>query len=105
MHNNWLTGLKILQLAFSSRTANTEFFLPFFFFLELHPWHMEVSGLGLGVELELQLPAYTTATAMPDPTCVCDLHPSSWQCRILTPLSEARNGTRILMDTSQVRYR
>ena len=28
----------------------------------------------LGDELELQLPAYTTATATPDPSCVCDLY-------------------------------
>ena len=26
------------------------------------------------VKSELQLPAYTTATAMPDPSRVCDLH-------------------------------
>ena len=31
----------------------------FFFFLGLHPWHVEVPRLG--VELELELPAYTTA--------------------------------------------
>ena len=37
----------------------------------------------LGVELELQLPAYTTAT--PDPSCICDLHYSSWQHWILNP--------------------
>ena len=36
-----------------------------------------------GVALELQLPAYTTATAMPTPSCVCDLHHSSRQGRIL----------------------
>ena len=36
----------------------------FFFFLGLHPRHMEVSRLG--VELELQLQAYTT---MGDPSC------------------------------------
>ena len=32
----------------------------------------------LGVELEIQLPAYTTATATPDPSGVCELHQSSW---------------------------
>ena len=42
----------------------------------------------LRVEWELQLPAYTTATATEDPSCICDLHPSSWQRRILNPLSE-----------------
>ena len=62
--------------------------------------HMEV--LGLGVELELQLPAYTTATAMPDRSLFCSLHCSLWQGQILNPLSEARGGTHILMDTSQV---
>ena len=45
----------------------------------------------LGVKLELQLLAYTTATAMPDLSHVCDLHHSSWQHWILNPLSEARD--------------
>ena len=53
----------------------------------------------LGIELELQLPAYTTATATQDPSHVCDLHHSSWQCQIFNSLSEARDPTRILMDT------
>ena len=48
------------------------------------------------------MPAY--ATAMLDLSCVCDLHHSSWQCRILNPLSEARDRTHVLMDTSQVHY-
>ena len=56
----------------------------------------------LGVELELERPAYTTATAMQELSRVCDLHHSSWQCQILNPLSEARDPTRILMNTSQV---
>ena len=59
-------------------------------FLGPHPWHMEVPGLG--VESELQLPAYTTVTAMPDPSCVCNLHHNSWQHQILNPLSEVRPG-------------
>ena len=32
------------------------------------------------------------------------LHRSSWQCRILNPLSEARDHTHILMDTSQIQF-
>ena len=32
-------------------------------------------------------------------------HRSSWQCLILNPLSEARDRTHILMDTSQAHYR
>ena len=46
----------------------------FFFFLGLQVWHMEVPCLG--IKLELQLPAFTTATAMQDLSCVCDLHPA-----------------------------
>ena len=56
----------------------------------------------LGVESELQLLATATASATQDPSHVCDLHHSSQQCRILNPLSEARDGTHILMDTSWV---
>ena len=52
----------------------------------------------LGIESELQLPAYTTATAMQDPIPACDLHHSSQQHWTFNPLSEARDGTRILMD-------
>ena len=57
-----------------------------------------------GVESELQLPATAIAVAMWDPSCICNLHHSSWQYWILNPFSEARDGTRILMDTSQVCY-
>ena len=50
---------------------------------------MEVPGPG--VQSQLQLPACATATW--DPSCVCDLHPSSWQRRILNPRSKARDRT------------
>ena len=56
----------------------------------------------LGVEWELHLPASARATAMQDPSRVCDLPHSSRQRQILNPLSEARDGTQILMDTSWV---
>ena len=55
-----------------------------------------------GVELELQLPTYTTAT--PALHCICDLHHSSRQRRILNPLREARARTRILMDASRIPF-
>uniref|UniRef100_A0A8D1NQC2 Neurolysin, mitochondrial n=2 Tax=Sus scrofa TaxID=9823 RepID=A0A8D1NQC2_PIG len=58
----------------------------------------------LGVQSELQLPDYTTATAMLGLSYICDLHHSSQQCPILNPVSETRDRTRVLMDTSRFRY-
>ena len=74
----------------------------FFFFLQLYLWHMEVPWLV--VESKLQLLAYstTTATAMQESSHIGNLCHSLQQCQILNPLSEAREWTYILMDTSQV---
>ena len=58
----------------------------------------------LRVESELQLPAYTTATAMPDVSSICNLYHSSQQRRILNSLIEARNQTSNLMVPSQIRF-
>ena len=52
--------------------------------------------------IELKLLAYTIA--MPYPSCVSDLHWSSWQCWILNPLNEAKNQSCVFMDTNQVHY-
>ena len=71
----------------------------FLFFLGLHPLHTEVPRLE--VELELQLPACTTATAMWDPSCICDS--TVWgDIGSLTHMSKARDQTCILVDTSWV---
>ena len=53
---------------------------------------------GLGVESEQQLLAYATATAIPDPSCVFNLHHSSRQPN---PLSKAKDQICIFMDTSR----
>ena len=42
---------------------------------------------------------------MPDSSCVCNRHHSSPQCRILHPLSEARDWTRNLMVPSRIHFR
>ena len=85
-------------------------FVLFCFVLFCFRWDLHIYVCGeegvprLGVELELQLLAYTTATATQDPSRICDLHHSSWQCQTPNPLSEARDWTCTLMDTSQARY-
>ena len=57
----------------------------------------------LGVEAELQLPAGRHHShSDQDPSHV--VHHSSQQCWILNPLSEGRDRTHILMDTSQAHY-
>ena len=84
-----------------SKTMTISFFF-FLVFLGLHPQQMEVPRLG--VKLKLQLLAYTTATAIPDLSCVCNLCHSSQQHQVLNSLSEARDQTCVLMDTSWVRY-
>ena len=89
-----------LLTASTTRVPPTLFF--FFWFLAPHPQYMEVPRPG--VELELQLSAFTTSRARLDPSHVCDLHHVSWQHRIPDPLSEARDRTHILMDTSQFHF-
>ena len=95
-HSQLVTAAKIICLM----APSSSFFFFLFFFLGPHPWHMEVPRLG--AESELQLPGYATATATLDLSCLWNLHHSSWQCWIFNALSEARDQTHILMDTSQV---
>ena len=79
--------------------THLHFFLSFVF-SGPHLRHMKVPRLG--VQSELQLPAYARATAMPDPSHVCDLHHSSWQCRIPKPLRKARDWTHNVMVPSWI---
>ena len=81
----------------SKRGARQGFVVVVVVVLGPHPQCMEIPKLD--VESELQLPASTTATQ--DPSCIFDLHCSLWQHWILNLLSEARDQTCILMDTSQ----
>jgi len=71
--------------------------LSLFFFLWLHLLHKKIPGLG--VKSELQLQVYPTATATSDPNCLCDLC-STWQHRILNPLSKASDWTHLLMQAA-----
>ena len=89
---------KASWLALNEDLSQTGLF--FFFILGPHLQYMEVPRLG--TESELEPPAYVTATAMPELSHTRDLHHSAQQRRILNPLSEARDGIHILMDTSRV---
>ena len=76
-------------------------FFCLFVFLGPHPRHTEIPRRG--VQSKLMLPAYTRATATRDLSHICDLHHSAQQCRILNPLSEARDQTSVLMGAGWVR--
>ena len=91
-----------LLLRMSEGLGIGNFFFPAFFFLGLHLWHMKVPRPG--VKSELQLLAFTTATATWDLNGVGNLYHSSRQHRIPHPVSEARDQTCILMDTSWIRF-
>uniref|UniRef100_A0A4X1WA69 Single-strand-selective monofunctional uracil-DNA glycosylase 1 n=1 Tax=Sus scrofa TaxID=9823 RepID=A0A4X1WA69_PIG len=93
---------KSWRCGFFSHHCGKELIFFSLLFLGPHPWLKE--GPRLGVELELQLLVYTTAIATPHLSYIYDLHHSSQQPWILSPLSEARDPTGILMDTSQVHY-
>ena len=69
-----------------------------FFFLLFRAALLTNGSSQARVESELQLPAYAMVTAAQD---VCDLHHSSQQDQIPDPLSEARDQTQMLIDTSQ----
>ena len=72
------------------------FFLPCFLWPHLR--HTEVHRVRIKWELQLS----AAATAMWDPSHICDQYHSSWQCWILNSLSEARDRTHIITDTSRV---
>ena len=77
---------RILVKGFPQSSYLPFLFFLFFFFLGWLLGHMEIPRLG--IQSELQLPAYTTVTATWDLSCVCSLHCSLWQHRILNPVSE-----------------
>ena len=82
---------------------NSFFFLTFVLFRAEPTAHGGSQDRGL---IGAVLLAYATATAIPNPSCMCDLHHSSRQRQILSPLSKARDQTRNnLMVPSQIRFR
>ena len=82
-HEAWRFKIQLKYIMCSQRSS---FF--FFFFVFLGEF-LKVPRLGIKSELEPS--AYATATATRHPSCICHLHHSSWQCRILNPLSKVRD--------------
>ena len=81
-----------------------DFFSFFLSFVLCRAATMAYGGSPARGQLELQLPAYTTATKTWDLSRVCDLHHNSQQCRILNPLSKARDQTHNLMVPSWIHF-
>ena len=102
----WEGGALVLVLRELEETGmfhmGLKVFVFCFCFLRPHLQHTAVPRLG--VTPEPQLLAYTTAIATGDPSFVCDIHHSSQQSWILNSLSEARDQTCILKDTSWIHF-
>ena len=96
----------LLATTLARAVLDGNIYIYIFFLVFLGPHLQHVGAPRIGVKSELQLPAYatTTATATWDPSHVCNLHHRSQQCWLLNPLMEARERTRVLMDTSWVSY-
>ena len=108
----WLSGLRTPCLGTSTchghgpkkmclrniKSSCSFFFFFFFFFLSFVFCLLRATPAAYGVSQARGLIAvYIRATAMTDPSCVCELHHSSWQRRTPNPMSEARDGTWNLM--------
>ena len=96
------TQMRVKCIRQGPLVSMVHFFSCFFCLLGPYPRPKEVPRIG--TESELQLPAYTTATATWGPSPVCDLQHSSRQRQILNPRSGAGDRTRVLMDTSPIRF-
>ena len=75
------------------------------FFLLFRAAPMAYGGSQARGPVGAKLPAYATATAMQEPSHICDLHHSSQQGQILNPLSEAKDRTRDLIVPSWIHFR
>ena len=78
------------------------FFFLFFVFCFFRAAFMAYGGSQARGHIGAAVPAYATDATTRDPSHVCNLYRTSWQCQILNPLNEARNQTRVLMDASRV---
>ena len=87
---------------FWRRTWSLLLFFSFFFSFLFRTAPTEYGGSQAGGPIRAVAAGLQTATAMQDPSCICDLHHSSQKCQILNPLSGARDQTCVLMNASQL---
>ena len=92
--SEFFSGVPLLKTRKTSNIRETFFFSFFLFnvlFVCLGPHLQRMEAPRLEVELKLQLLAYTPATAMRDPSHICNLHYSSRQHGIFNPQRKARD--------------
>ena len=87
--SSWLlSGSAIMAIILG--IPSTAFSLSFFFFF----FRASPEAYGSSQDRSKpQLPAYTTAIAMEDPSCICNLHCNLQQCQILNSLSGCQLGS------------
>ena len=96
----WFTGTFLKgETEYQTQRRENVFFVAVVF-LGLHLWHMEVPRLG--AESEVHPLAYATATAMPVWAASATYATGHGNAGAFNPLSEARDWTHVLMDTSQI---
>ena len=99
--NPWPRNFHMPQVRHKKRKEDSNYYTLFFFFRATRAAYVSSQTGGRNWSCSC---AYATATATRDPSRICDLHHSSWQCQILNLLRDARDQTWILMDTSWVHY-
>ena len=87
-------------MGLKENSVTVTFFFSFCFFRATHVAYGTSQAKGQIAAIA----AYTTVTATWDPTCICDLHHSSWQHWILNPPSKASDQTCNLMVPSRIRF-
>ena len=96
------------DLGFAVFPASFKFIYLFIYFLVFCPFRAAPTAYGGSLARGRIRTAATSLcqshsnARSPDLSWVCNLHHSSWQCRILNPLSEARDQTRNLMVPSRI---
>ena len=85
--------MQIIKQLCSRKTSHRNQGCLFFFFFFLRAACMAYGGCQARGLIGATAAGLATATAMQHPSCTCNLHHSSWQRRILNPLSEARDQT------------